>query len=328
MDLAGKSVMVTGGVGFIGSHLVDQLLDEGVKQVVIYDNFSTGNKLNIQHLTGDKRVKMICKDIRSTAALLIAMTNIDVVFHLAAELEIFKSIESPQDEAAVNIIGTLNVLSGCRAMSVKKLIFASSAGCYGQSNYSSQDETHLLNPQWPYGVSKLAAEKYCSQFYELHGLDTVSLRYAIVYGEREWYRRVMTIFLKKALEGEPLTVFGDGQQTRDFVHVDDIIRATILAVKSDEANGTVINIGSGIATSVRRLAELVVWLTGGTAQPRYINPDSYENGRKPGELVNMCLDIRRARRLLSWTPAISLEEGLTRYIDWLKVNKAAYWGNV
>ena len=326
MELANKSVIVTGGAGFIGSHLVDQLLGEGVKRVVIYDDLSTGSTLNIKHLIDDKRVIVVQGNILDVRALKMAVIGMDVVFHMAAHLEIFKSINAPQEEAITNIIGTLNVLEAARCLSVEKLVFTSSAGCYGQSSYSSQSESHPLRPQWPYGVSKLAAEKYCSQFYALHGLNTVSLRYGIVYGEREWYRRVMTVFLKNALEGKPLTVFGDGQQTRDFIHVDDVTRATTLAAKSDNAYGKAINIGSGIATSVQQLAELVIQLTGGVPQLQYTNPDSYEDGRKPGELVHMCLAIKTAKELLDWEPVITLEEGLTRYINWLGTNKNAYWG--
>lgn len=327
MELADKTVMVTGGAGFIGSHLVDHLLAEGVKSVIIYDNFTTGLTLNIQHLADDKRVRVVPADILKINDLERAMVDVDVVFHLGATLDILKNIDSPQEEAITNIIGTLNVLTVAKHCLVEKLILASSAGCYGQSDYSTQWEEHPLRPQWSYGVSKLAAEKYCSQFYELYEMPTVSVRYAIVYGQREWYRRVMTIFLKRALESQPIIIFGNGQQTRDFVHVHDVVRGTIRAAKVDDAVGMVINIGSGVPTSIRQLAEIIIHLTGEKTQIHYTNPDSFEDGRKPGELKHMCLNTERAKNLLDWRAVITLEDGLTRYINWLRENKTAYWGD-
>jgi len=326
MDLRNKTVLVAGGAGFIGSHLVDKLLEKGVEKIIIYDNFSTGREQNIEHLKG--KIEIIQGDILDYESLRRAISNTEVVFHEAAQLEIFKAVEDPLEDLKTNTIGTLNVLRAALEAKVAKFVFASSACCYGQAKYTPQDENHPLRAQWPYGVSKLAAEKYCIQFYELYGLKTTALRYGIVYGPREWYRRVMTIFTRRVLEGKAPIIFGDGKQTRDFVHVDDVVRATILAAEDERANGEEINIGSGIATTVNELANMILTLAEreGRLKPEYANPDSYQMGRKPGELVNLCLDITKAKNLLNWKPVIGLEEGLKQYIEWFRKHKRVYWG--
>ena len=327
MDLGNNTILVTGGAGFIGSHLVDKLLEERVEKVIIYDNFSTGRERNIEQLKDNKKVEIIRGDILDYKPLRQAVGNAEVIFHEAAQLEIFKAVEDPLEDLKVNVIGTLNVLRAALDAKAAKVVFASSAGCYGQARYTPQDENHPLRAQWPYGVSKLAAEKYCIQFYELYGLKAVALRYSIVYGPREWYRRVMTVFTKMLLEGKTPVIFGDGRQTRDFVHVNDVARATILAAEKETADGEEINIGSGIATTINELADMITRLAGkeGQLKPKHADPDSYQMGRKPGELVNLCLDITKARNLLKWEPRVGLEEGLKQYIEWFSENKKVYW---
>lgn len=310
MDLRNKKVMVTGGAGFIGSHLVDKLLEKGVGKIVIYDNFSTGREQNLQHLKDNRKVEIIRGDILDYEALSSAMSETQVIFHEAAQLEIFKAVGEPLEDLEINVIGTLKLLKAALEAKVEKLVFASSAGCYGQAKYTLQDENHPLRAQWPYGVSKLAAEKYCLQFYELYGLKTIALRCSIVYGPREWYRRVMTVFTKMVLEGKAPIIFGDGKQTRDFVHIDDVIRATVLAAEQEAPVGEEINIGSGIATTINELADMIIKLAGKEGQLKweYANPDFYQMGRKPGELVNLCLDITKAKNLLKWESRIGLKE--------------------
>jgi UDP-glucose 4-epimerase len=328
MDLTNKIVLVTGGAGFIGSHLIDKLLEKRVEKIIIYDNFSTGRERNLEHLKDNKKLRIVRGDILDYETLRQAVGNAEVIFHEAAQLEIFKAVEDPLEDLKVNVVGTLNVLRAALDSKAAKVVFASSACCYGQARYTPQDENHPLRAQWPYGVSKLAAEKYCIQFYELYGLKTVALRYSIVYGPREWYRRVMTVFTKMVLEGKAPVIFGNGRQTRDFVHVNDVSRATILAAEKETADGEEINIGSGIGTTINELADMITRLAGkeGQIKPKHADPDSYQMGRKPGELVNLCLDITRARNLLRWEPCIGLEEGLKQYIEWLSENKKVYWG--
>ncbi len=182
-----------------------------------------------------------------------------------------------------------------------------------------------MNPQWPYGVSKLAGEKYCTGYYNLYGLKTVSLRYSIVYGPREWYRRVLTKFVKRVLEGKPPIVFGNGQQTRDFVHVKDVVNATMKAGTSERVAGHVFNVGSGIGTSINELAEMVIKLSGKDMTPICRNPKAGEMGRKLGELVNLTLDITKASEMLGYKPEVGLEEGIKDFMEWARINKDVWW---
>jgi len=257
--------------------------------------------------------------------LLDAMKNSDVIFHLAAELEITKGIDDPTSDLKTNALGTSNVLEVMRKNDLSKLVYASSAGVHGQAQYLPQDENHPLNPQWPYGVSKLAGEKYCAAYYSLYDFQTVSLRYSIVYGPREWYRRVLTMFIERVIEEKPPIVFGNGRQTRDFVHVKDVVNATIQAAKSEKVAGHTFNIGSGIATSINELAEIVIKLSGKEMKPIYKDPKSGEMGRKPGELVNLTLDITKAREMSGYKANIGLKEGIKNFIEWARLNKDARW---
>lgn len=279
----------------------------------------------MQHLSENKNLKVLKGDILNKRKLVDAMKNLDIVFHFAAELEIAKGIENPTLDLKTNILGTLNVLEVMRKNDLDNLIYASSAGVYGQAQYVPQDENHPLNPQWPYGVSKLSGEKYCTAYFNLYGLRAVSLRYSIVYGPREWYRRVLTRFIKRVLEKKPLVIFGDGRQTRDFVYVKDAIDGTIKAANSKEAVGQVFNIGSGVGTSINELAHTVIRFSGEKMKPIYRNPKAGEMGRKLGELVNLTLDITRARRVFGYNPTVSLAEGVKGFIEWARLNKNAWW---
>jgi len=326
MQLKNKNVIVTGGAGFIGSHLVDELLMENVRNISIYDNFSSGFKGNIEHIQGKRGVSIVKGDILDFKLLCEVMRDIDVVFHHAAILEIPKILEDPVTDLEVNALGTLNVLRAAYQNGVKKIIYASSAGCYGQSRYLPIDESHPLRPQWPYGVSKLAGEKYCIMFHELYGLPVVALRYGIVYGPREWFGRVMTIFTKKVLENENPIIFGDGNQSRDFVHVKDVVWVTINSAKREDASGQALNIGSGIGTKVIDLANMIIRFSGqNSIELKYEDPKPGEKGRKPGELKHLVLDIKKARNLLNFEPQIKLERGIEEYINWFSKRKEIWW---
>jgi len=326
MQLRNKKVVITGGAGFIGSQLVDELLEENVRNIVIYDDFSSGFKGNIEHMKGKREVSIIEGDILNFKLLSEVMRDIDIVFHLAAMLEIPKILEDPVTDLNVNALGTLNVLRAAYQNGVEKIIYASSAGCYGQCRYLPIDESHPLRPQWPYGVSKLAGEKYCIMFHELYGLSVVALRYGIVYGPREWFGRVMTIFTKKVLENESPIIFGDGNQSRDFVHVRDAVRATVDSAKSENVSGQALNIGSGNGTKIKDLANMILRLSGkDSIEPKFEDPKPGEKGRKPGELKHLVLDIEKARRLLDFEPKIKLESGIEEYINWFSKRKEIWW---
>lgn len=326
--LADVRTIVTGGAGFIGSHLVEALLEKGAK-VTVFDNFSTGRTENLQHLLGNSSLKVVKGDILDKPALMkeAKETEAEVIFHQAAQLEIFRAIDDPAFDLKVNALGTLNVLESARLNDVKKLVYASSAGVYGQARYTPEYEGHPLRGQWPYGVSKLCGEKYCTAYFELYGLKTTSLRYSIVYGPREWYGRVLTRFVKRILEGKPPIVFGDGLQTRDFVHVRDVVDANLKAATIEQADGEVFNVGSGVGISINDLARLVIMLAGkeGRVKPVYANPKAGEMGRKPGELIHLVLDIRKAEKVLGYRPNVNIEDGVREYIEWARNNKDTWW---
>ena len=333
MEIKNKRAIVFGGAGFIGSQLCERLLNEGVKELIIFDNFSSGRKENIESIAGFRKVEVVKADILNFEKVKKAMKGTEIVSHHAAELEVFIGISDPMHDLRINILGTLNILRAAveNKKSIKKIIYASSAGIYGQAEYIPQDEGHPLNPHWPYGVSKLAGEKYCTMFYNFYSLPIVSLRYAIVYGPREWYGRVLTLFLKRVANGKPPVVFGDGQQTRDFIYVTDAIDANILAIKNDRSNGQVFNIGSGKATTIKELAGKII-LAGGLKSKLIFDdplpgaPSRYQPGRSrlPSELKKLTLDIRKAQKILGFKPKILLKDGIMKEIEWFRNTRDAW----
>ncbi len=326
MNVEGRNVLITGGAGFIGSHLAEGYLSRNAGKVVVYDDFSTGSIENLRHIK-DERLKIVRGSIFDSDKLdkTVAKWKIDIVEHLAAELEVYSSIRDSKRDACINILGTLNVLNAALKNNVKRVIFASSGAVYGEAKYLPIDEEHPLEPHWPYGVSKLSAERYMLQYYKLFGLKTTALRYGIVYGPREWFGRVLTMFIKRIfLENKPPVVFGDGSQTRDFVYVGDVIEAHMLAVENEEAVGQVFNIGSGKGTSIKELAELLIDMSGKKLEEIYDNPVEGsasrfqpERIRLRGELKNFVLDCRKAQKLLGWRPKTQFEDGLKREIEWI-----------
>jgi len=330
MEVDGKNVLVTGGAGFIGSHLVEEYLANNAGKVIAYDDFSTGNIENLKHVRDD-RLKIVRGSILDPAKLneIVEKEKIDIIDHLAAELEVYSGIKDSQRDARINIIGTLNVLNIALKNRVKKVLFASSGAVYGEAKYLPIDENHPLEPHWPYGVSKLSAERYVMQYHKLFGLETTAFRYGIVYGPREWFGRVLTMFIKRIfLENRPPVVFGDGLQTRDFVYVGDVVKAHILAIEKDEAVGQVFNIGSGVGVSIKELAETLVNMSGKELGIIYDNPDEGcasryqpERIRLKGELKNFVLDIQKADKILGWRPITKFREGLIEEIGWVMMNK-------
>jgi UDP-glucose 4-epimerase len=323
MRIEGSSILVTGGAGFIGSHIVDSLVNLGAR-VRVYDNFSFGSYENLKHL-GD-RIEIVKGDILNYDALLQAMRGVDFVSHHAAQLEIFRSTKDPYDDLQVNTVGTLNVLLAAKECGVKKLINASSACIYGQVDGLTH-EMHYPRPNWPYGVSKLAAEKYGDIYNDYHELPVVSFRYGITYGEREWFRRVLTIFIKRAILGLPLVVFGDGSQVRDFIYVGDVVRLHNICLENERANGQAYNVGTGTATTIAQLAQEVIKASNKNLELIYENTPEGEfsklvpdKKRNDAELKVMLLDITKAQTELGWQPTTSLFEGLQREILWATEN--------
>jgi UDP-glucose 4-epimerase len=300
---------VTGGAGFIGSHIVRLLVEKG-QEVVVFDNMSTGYMKNIEPFPSANLAK---GDIRSIAELNEAMQGCSVVFHLAASIGNAKSIAFPNIDSEVNVIGTLNVIHAMRKNGVKTIIYSSSAGIFGEPQHLPVDEGHPTDPDSPYGVSKLAAEKHILCQSRIYGLRAVSLRYFNAYGVNQRYDaygNVIPIFLKRILEGKRVTIFGDGQQTRDFVNVKDLAAANVAAAENSEARG-VFNLGAGVAITISGLVERL----------RAVMPEHVSmafGSPRPGDVRHSLADISRARQILGYSPLQNIEDGLREYADWFR----------
>ena len=305
--------LVTGGAGFIGSHIVDELIARGIETYVI-DNLSTGTIDNLAQHRNNDLLHLITGDAREVEVLLQG-TSIDVVFHEAAIASIPKSVSHPMLVHDVNVNMTLNLLNYCVKAGIKRFIFASSAAVYGILE-SKAIETIVCRPNSPYGASKLAIEDYLHAYRLTYGLETVMLRYFNVYGKRQRYSDysgVITIFVKKLLDGDSLTIFGDGTQVRDFVHVNDIVQANMLAMESDNAVGEMFNVGSGKITSIRELAEMLKNLVGVAHIPNNFAPQRPGDMKLPkdGELAS----IDKIKTLLGYEAKVQMMQGLRGVIE-------------
>lgn len=295
-------VLVTGGAGFIGSHLTDQLVADG-HDVLVLDDLSTGSLQNVNADAAFVRMNILDPGL----AQIFAREKFDAVFHLAAQTIVGSSLEHPDIDAKVNVSGTLQVLEGCRRSGVGRVIFASSAAVYGDTPLLPVPEDAPKQPASFYGLSKLTAERYIQLYHELFGLQYMILRYANVFGERQGDRGeggVVSIFTRAMQRGESLTVFGDGTQTRDFIYVGDVAAANIRAARAAEAN-RVLNVGTQSETSVNQLAGLLSDVAGRPASTVY-------REERPGDILKSMLRNSEARQILDWSPATSLREGLGR----------------
>lgn len=302
-----KKVIVTGGVGFIGSHLAEELVNRGY-HVVILDDLSTGKRENIEALLKGEDVEFIQGSITDLRLLQGLFQNVDYVFHQAAIPSVPRSIEAPIASHEANVTGTLNVLLAARDNGVGKVIYASSCAIYGNTQTLPIREDAPTHPLSPYAVTKLAGEYYCQVFHQVYGLPTVCLRYFNVYGPRQdpdsQYAAVIPRFISRALKGEPPIIYGDGEQTRDFTFVKDVVEANILMAVS-EATG-IFNFASGGSVSINRLAEAIIEFSGNALGPTHEAP-------RPGDIRHSLADISRAKSFgygLKW----SLEEGLKETI--------------
>ena len=299
--------VVTGGAGFIGSNLVDALLARG-DRVAAIDNLSTGRRTNLDGALA-QGVTLYEVDVRDAEAVTEVFDSArpDVVFHMAAQIDVRQSVQRPDTDAAVNVLGTITVLQAARAAGARKVVNTSTGGgLYGDADLLPTPEGHRIIPLAPYGQSKLAAEGYCDLFARLFGLPTVSLRYGNVYGPRQDVHGeagVVAIFCGCLTEGRTPMVFGDGRQTRDWVDVSDVVRANLLAAESPITGP--VNIGHGQETSVLDLIEALNDVADGRAP---LEP-AFEPAR-PGEVSRSCLDVTRARDELGWEPTVTLRDGL------------------
>ena len=299
-----QRILVTGGAGFIGSHLVRALLERG-DRVRIIDNFSTGNRANLSGLEDD--IEVVEGELRSYERVHNAMRDVDLVFHQGALPSVPRSVQDPLTTSAVNIEGTLNVLLAARDQGARRVVFASSSSVYGRQDSLPLVETARPDPISPYGVAKLAAERYCVSFSRVYPLETVSLRYFNVFGPRQdprsEYAAVVPRFITQLAVGRRAPVYGDGEQRRDFTYVANVVEANLLAGETVSGNGLVLNIATGRSTSVNELAETIGSVLGREAEREYF-------AARPGDIVASWADVSAAREALGWQPRVDLKEGL------------------
>ncbi len=306
-------VLVTGGAGFIGSHVVDGYVGAG-HEVLVVDNLSSGKRENL-----NPRARFVERDILDPAtAQLIRDERPDVLNHHAAQIDVRRSVADPALDARTNVLGTLALLEAARQAGVKKVLFVSSGGAvYGEQEAFPAPETHPTWPVSPYGVSKRAGELYCNFYRAEYGLPFVAFRYANVYGPRQdphGEAGVVAIFSGKMLGDEPITVNGDGMQTRDYVYVGDVARMSLLALQCDESGP--VNVGTGVETDVNVLAQTLLEVSGSRSEIRH-------GPAKGGEQRRSVVDIRRAREVFGWQPNVPLREGLGRTVEFFRARRSA-----
>ena len=304
--------LVTGGAGFIGSHIAEHLAAKGFF-VRVVDNFLTGKEENIAAFLDG--IELVRGDIRDLELCREALKDIDYVLHQAALPSVPRSVENPLLTNAINIEGTLNILLASKDASVKKVVFASSSSVYGDDERLPKKEGLEGNPLSPYAVTKQAGEKYCQVFSEIYGLPTVCLRYFNVFGPRQdpfsEYAAVIPNFITRLLSDKAPIVYGDGEQSRDFTYIANVVEANLQAAHAPGVSGQVLNLGNGVRTSVNDLAKIVMGLTKKDIEPLH-------EEERPGDVRHSFADISKARTLLEYTPRVSLEDGLLRTIDWFR----------
>jgi nucleoside-diphosphate-sugar epimerase len=307
-----KKYLVTGGAGFIGSHLVEFLVTQG-KEVRVLDNFLTGKKENIADFIDG--IELIEGDIRDLETCKKAVDGIDFVLHQAALPSVPRSIENPVLTNAINVGGTLNILAASKEAQVKKVVFASSSSVYGDDPHLPKKEGTEGSPLSPYAVTKLVGEKYMRVFSEIYGLGTVSLRYFNIFGPRQdplsQYAAVVPNFITKMDRGERPRIYGDGEQSRDFTFVANVVRANMLALESEGISGEVFNIACGDRITVNTLFEKIRHVFNKDTDPVHESP-------RPGDVRHSFADIEKAKKLIDYEPAVSFDDGLRETIRWYK----------
>ncbi len=306
--------LVTGGAGFIGSHIVERLVRDG-QAVRVLDNFYSGKRQNLAPFAAD--VEIIEGDIRRPEDCGRACQGVEAVYHQAAVPPVPKSVADPHTSHEANVTGTFNVLIAARDAGCRRVIFAASSSAYGDLPTLPKRETACPAPLSPYAVAKLAGEAYLQAFRACYGLETLSLRYFNVFGPRQdpssQYAAAIPAFVSAILRGESPTIFGDGEQTRDFTHIDNVVHANMLAAKAPRADGQVINIACGERVSVNQIIRLINQLLGKEVPPRYVD-------ERPGDVKHSLADITLAREVLGYEPLLMFDEGLRRAIDWYREN--------
>jgi nucleoside-diphosphate-sugar epimerase len=307
-------VLVTGGAGFIGSHLTEALLQDG-HRVRVLDDFSTGKRENLLFDKKYPSLEIVGGDIRQLATCQKAMESIEYVFHQAALPSVQRSVEDPQGSNSVNVEGTLNILLVSRESKVKRVIYASSSSIYGDTPTLPKKEEMPPTPLSPYALQKYIGEQYCRLFYELYGLETVSLRYFNIFGPRQdpnsIYSAVIPKFIDALLQNVPPTIFGDGEQSRDFTYIENVVQANLLAMSAEHLHGEAINIACAERTSLNQLVNVLRKILGSRLSPVYEEP-------RKGDVRHSLADIRKGKELLNYEPKVGVELGLKKTVEFFQ----------
>jgi UDP-glucose 4-epimerase len=306
--------LVTGGAGFIGSHLVERLVSDG-ESVRVLDDFSSGKRENLVPFEG--RIELVEGDMRRPADCRKACEGVEVVFHEGAVPSVPKSVENPVASHEANVDGTFNILMAARDAKVRRVVYAASSSAYGDQPDLPKRESMLPMPLSPYAVNKLVGEYYAQAFYQCWGLETVSLRYFNVFGPRQdpksQYAAAIPAFVTAILRDEPPIIYGDGEQTRDFTYIDNVVHANLLAAKAPKVEGQVLNCACGERVSVNQIIGQINELLGQSVEPRYVE-------ERAGDVKHSLADISEAKSVIGFEPVVMFAEGLRRAIDWYRDN--------
>ena len=316
-----KRILITGGAGFIGSHLAEDFVKNGYS-VKIIDDFSSGSVNNILGLFNYKNFKMIRGSITDKELISKATSNVNVIFHLAAQIHVDRSIIEPRHTFEVNTLGTLNILDAALENDIELVVYASSSEVYGSAKYVPMDEDHPLNPASPYAASKVAADRLCFSYYNTYKLPIVVVRCFNTYGPRQrdtGYAAVIPKFIRRALSGLPPVIYGDGKQTRDYMYIKDAVSAYKLVMKSYEnVVGKAVNFGTGKEIAILELANTILDLCEKEETPTHVAP-------RAGEVKRLCADVSLAKKELGFTPKYTIKTGLKQFLKWYKEGKYEEW---
>lgn len=306
--------LVTGGAGFIGSHIVRRLLADG-RTVRVLDDFSTGKRENLSEV--ESRIELVNGDICDIPTVERCMDGVEVVFHLAARASVPRSVEHPRPAHEINVTGTLNLLIAARDAGTHRFVYSASSSAYGDTPTLPKEVGMRPRPLSPYAVSKLAAEHYCTCWSHVYGLETISLRYFNVFGPRQdpnsAYAAVIPAFVSRMLRGQRPIIYGDGEQSRDFCFIENVVSANMLAASAKQVCGEVVNVACGERTTLNAIVSDINRLLGTRLEPEYKDP-------RPGDVMHSLADVSETKRVIGYEPLVMFPEGLKRSIDWYKAN--------
>jgi nucleoside-diphosphate-sugar epimerase len=312
-----SKILVTGGAGFIGSNLTEALLERG-HWVRVLDDFSTGKQQNLVFDKTYPSLEIVEGDIRDLPTCQKAVQGMEYVFHQGALPSVQRSVEDPEGSNAVNVGGTLNVLLAARDHGVKRVMYAASSSVYGDTPTLPKHEEMPPNPLSPYALQKHVGEHYCRLFYQLYGLETISLRYFNIFGPKQdpnsLYSAVIPKFIDALLEGRPPIIFGDGEQSRDFTYIENVVQANLLAMSAEQLHGEAVNIACGQRISLNRLLNVLKEILGSKQDPIYQEP-------RKGDVKHSLADIRKAKEMIHYEPKVGIETGLKKTVDFFKNQK-------